>query len=153
AGAQGAAGRHHGQRPFWCHDRAVTLLIVTQGLSMDFWVPDASSGEIVTASDLVAQVPLDAIAHWQVSRGKNRFPAGAAEILAQVGDNTLLVSVIDDGRDYEYRWVGSALVAGFGMDFSGQRLSEIEANVPRFGIGLRMLYEMVRSSAEPLCYR
>jgi hypothetical protein len=44
-------------------------------------------------------------------------------------------------------------VLGFGMDFSGQRLSQIEANAPRFGIGLRMLYEMVRSSGELMCYR
>ena len=120
---------------------------------MDFWVPDASSGEIVSSSELVAQAPLDAIARWQDLRGGTRFPRRADEVLALVGDNTLLVGVIGDGQDYEYRRVGPALVAGFGMDFSGQRLSEIEANMPRFGIGLRMLYEMVRSSAEPLCYR
>ena len=44
-------------------------------------------------------------------------------------------------------------MAGFGEDFSGQCLSEIEQTNPRFGIGLRMLYEMVRASGEPLCYR
>ena len=44
-------------------------------------------------------------------------------------------------------------MAGFGEDFSGQCLSEIEKTNPRFGIGLRMLYEMVRASGEPLCYR
>ena len=120
---------------------------------MDFWIPDSSSGEIVSSSDLEAQAPLDAIARWQDWRGDGRFPLRPDEVMALVGDNTLLVGVIDDGQDYEYRHVGQALVLGFGMDFSGQRLSEIEANTPRFGIGLRMLYEMVRSSGEPLCYR
>jgi hypothetical protein len=120
---------------------------------MDFWVPDASSGEIVQSSDLVAQAPLEAFACWQEERAGGRFPVQADGVQTLVGDNTLLVGVIGDGQDYEYRRVGSALVAGFGMDFSGQRLSAIEANTPRFGIGLRMLYEMVRSSAEPLCYR
>jgi hypothetical protein len=120
---------------------------------MDFWVPDASSGEIVLPSDLVAQAPLDAIACWQKERGDARFPAQPDAVQSLVGDTTLLVGVIGDGQDYEYRRVGPALVAGFGMDFSGQRLSEIEAGTPRFGIGLRMLYEMVRSSGEPLCYR
>ena len=120
---------------------------------MDFWVPDSSSGEIVSSSELVAQAPLDAIARWQTERGEARFPRRPDAVLALVGDNTLLVGVIGDGQDYEYRRVGQALVAGFGMDFSGQRLSEIEANSPRFGIGLRMLYEMVRSSGERLCYR
>jgi hypothetical protein len=120
---------------------------------MDFWIPDSSSGEIVASSDLVAQAPLDAIAHWQSVRGSARFPRRPDEVQDLVGDNTLLVGVIGDGQDYEYRRVGPALVAGFGMDFSGQRLSEIEASTPRFGIGLRMLYEMVRSSGEVLCYR
>lgn len=120
---------------------------------MDFWIPDSSSGEIVNSSDLVAQAPLDAIACWQSLRGTARFPHSPDEVQVLVGDNTLLVGVIGDGQDYEYRRVGPALVAGFGLDFSGQRLSEIEANTPRFGIGLRMLYEMVRSSGEVLCYR
>ena len=120
---------------------------------MDFWIPDSSSGEIVSSTDLVAQAPLDAIARWQSERGTARFPRRPDEVLELVGDNSLLVGVIGDGQDYEYRRVGQALVAGVGMDFSGQRLSEIEANTPRFGIGLRMLYEMVRSSGDVLCYR
>jgi hypothetical protein len=120
---------------------------------MDFWVPDSSSGEIIGSSELEAKAPLDAIACWQRARGGARHPATPDAVQALVGDNTLLVAVIGEGQDYEYRRVGSALVAGFGMDFSGQRLSEIEANTPRFGIGLRMLYEMVRSGAEPICYR
>ena len=120
---------------------------------MDFWIPDSSSGEIVSSSELVAQAPLDAIARWRAERGEARFPRRPDEVLALVGDNTLLVGVIGDGQDYEYCRVGQALVAGFGMDFSGQRLSEIEAATPRFGIGLRMLYEMVRSSGDVLCYR
>ncbi len=120
---------------------------------MDFWVPDASSGEIVGPSELVAQAPLDAIARWQDLRGAARFPRRPDPVMDLVGDNTILVGVIGEGQDYEYRRVGPALVAGFGMDFSGQRLSEIETNIPRFGIGLRMLYEMVRAGAEPLCYR
>jgi len=120
---------------------------------MDFWIPDSSSGEIVAASELVAQIPLDAMARWQSLTGRGRFPCRPDEVLALVGDNSLLVRVIDEGQDYEYRRVGPSLVQGFGMDFSGQRLSEIEANTPRFGIGLRMLYEMVRSSGEVMCYR
>ena len=38
-------------------------------------------------------------------------------------------------------------------DFSGRRLSDIIATTPRFGLGLKMLYEMVRSGCEPLYYR
>lgn len=120
---------------------------------MDFWIPPSSSGEIVSVSDLEAQAPLAAIARWQGERGKRRFPVRPDEVLALVEDNTLLVGVIAEGEDYQYLHVGQALVLGFGLDFSGQRLSQIEASNPRFGIGLRMLYEMVRSSGEPMCYR
>lgn len=120
---------------------------------MDFWIPQASSGEIVTFSELEAQAPLTAIARWQDERGTRHFPARPDEVMAPVESNTLLVGVIGEGEDYQYLSVGRALVAGFGMDFSGQRLSQIEASSPRFGIGLRMLYEMVRSSGEPMCYR
>jgi hypothetical protein len=120
---------------------------------MDFWIPDSSSGEIVSPAQLEAQAPLDAIARWQGLRGRARFPSHPDEIQDVVGDTTLLVGVLDGGQDYQYLRVGPALVAGFGLDFSGQRLSEIEAATPRFGIGLRMLYEMVRSSGEVLCYR
>jgi hypothetical protein len=120
---------------------------------MDFWIPENSSGEIVGVSELEAQAPLDAFARWRSLRGACRFPSRPEEVMAPVEGNCLLVGVIRDGEDYQYLSVGQALVLGFGMDFSGQRLSQIEASTPRFGIGLRMLYEMVRSSGEPLCYR
>jgi hypothetical protein len=120
---------------------------------MDFWIPDSSSGEIVSSAELEAQAPLDAIARWRDLRGKARFPSNPDAVQDLVGDTTLLVGVLGDGQDYEYLRVGPALVAGFGLDFSGQRLSQIEAATPRFGIGLRMLYEMVRSSGDVLCYR
>lgn len=70
-----------------------------------------------------------------------------------VAANTLLVKVVDDGRDYQYLRVGEALVAAFGEDFSGQCLSEIEQTNPRFGIGLRMLYEMVRAGGAAVLSR
>jgi hypothetical protein len=73
--------------------------------------------------------------------------------MAPIAANTILIKVLDNGEDYRYQRVGEALLAGFGEDFSGQRLSEIEVTSPRFGIGLRMIYEMVRASGEPLCYR
>jgi len=120
---------------------------------MDFWIPEASSGEIVDFSQLEAQAPLGAIARWQAERGARRFPSRPDVVMAPVEGNTLLVGVIGDGEDYQYLSVGQALVMGFGMDFSGQRLSQIEAAAPRFGIGLRMLYEMVRSGGELMCYR
>ena len=120
---------------------------------VDFWIPDASSGEIVAFAQLEAAVPHQAVARWKSLTGARRFPHAPDGVLAAVPHSAIVVRVIEDGADYEYRSVGDALVEGFGEDFSGRLLSDIIATTPRFGIGLRMLYEMVRNSGEPLYYR
>ena len=119
----------------------------------EFWVPDESSGEIITAPELEALPVREAVERWQALRGKKPYPQTPDVVMAPVLANIILVKVLGAGEDYQYLRVGEALVAGFGEDFSGQCLSEIEQTNPRFGIGLRMLYEMVRASGEPLCYR
>jgi hypothetical protein len=118
-----------------------------------FWIPKGSSGEIIAASELEAVAVRDAIESWRALRGAKPYPEAPDQVMTPVLANTLLIQVLGEGEDYQYLRVGEALVAGFGADFAGQRLSEIEKTNPRFGIGLRMLYEMVRSSGEPLCYR
>jgi len=120
---------------------------------VNFWIPDNSSGEIVAFAQLEAAVPHQAVARWKSLTGARRFPHAPDGVLAAVPHNAIVVRVIEDGADYEYRSVGDALVEGFGEDFSGRLLSDIIATTPRFGIGLRMLYEMVRNSGEPLYYR
>jgi hypothetical protein len=120
---------------------------------MDFWIPDTSSGEIVHFTRLEAAVPQRAATRWKALAGARRFPCVPDGVLETISHNAILVRVLDDGNDYEYRSVGDALVSGFGEDFSGRRLSDIIASTPRFGIGLKMLYEMVRSSGEALYYR
>lgn len=119
----------------------------------NFWVPDQSSGEIITAAQLEAEPVRDAVERWRGLRGTHSWPETPDAVMAPVSANIILVKVLDRGADYQYLRVGEALVAGFGEDFSGQCLSEIEQTNPRFGIGLRMLYEMVRAGGEPLCYR
>ena len=120
---------------------------------VDFWIPQTSSGEIVDVALLEAAVVQRAAARWKRLKGSRRFPHLPGGVLEQVASNALLLRVLEDGADYEYLSVGDALVSGFREDFSGRRLSDIIANTPRFGLGLKMLYEMVRSGCEPLYYR
>lgn len=119
----------------------------------EYWIPDESSGEIITAPQLEAAPVREAVERWERLKGARLFPDVPDPVMAPVSANIILIKVLGDGEDYQYLHVGEALVAGFGEDFSGQCLSEIEQTNPRFGIGLRMLYEMVRASGEPLCYR
>ena len=67
--------------------------------------------------------------------------------------NVIWVRVLDGGADYEFRVVGDAVVQGFDENFAGRRLSEIIVHAPKFGTGLRMLYEFVRTSGQPIGYR
>jgi hypothetical protein len=118
-----------------------------------FWIPDESSGEIITMSQLEAAPVREAVERWHASKGTKPYPETPDDVLAPVSSNIILIKVLGEGEDYLYLRVGEALVVGFGEDFSGQSLSKIEQTNPRFGIGLRMLYEMVRAGGEPLCYR
>jgi hypothetical protein len=118
---------------------------------VEFWIPEESSGEIAPLDGLEAAPLQIGIARWRALRGVRHFPELSDAVVAAVSANAFLVQVVDD--DYQFRSVGSALVPGFDEDFSGLRLSELTLRRPRFGIGLRMLYDMVRSSGEPMGYR
>ncbi len=118
---------------------------------MKFWLPEQSAGEIVTLDKLDACVVTRGVAAWMARRGKARFPDcgdGALELLTP---NAILVAALED--DYEYRSVGHALVEGFNENFAGRRLSAIIAEMPKFGLGLKMLYDMVKASGEAIGYR
>jgi hypothetical protein len=119
---------------------------------MKFWLPENAAGEIVTLDRLDAAAVAGGVAGWMALRGgRRRFPAFDDAALALLTPHALLVAVLPD--DYEYRSVGHALVEGFREDFSGRRLSALTADAPKFGLGLRMLYDMVRAGGEPIGYR
>jgi hypothetical protein len=118
---------------------------------VEFWIPEQSSGEIVTQDRLEAPAVRAGVALWMDRKAGARFPCLPAADMAL--DHAVVIDVLEGGADYQYRIVGAALRGGFGEDFSGRRLSDIIETTPRFGIGLRMLYEMVRTSGEPLFYR
>lgn len=117
----------------------------------DFWIPEESSGEIVAVDQLESAVVRTGLALWRALCGAARFAPTTGGVTAAVADNAFLVDVLEN--DYRYRGVGAALVRGFDEDFSGLLLSELAARRPRFGLGLRMLYDMVRTSGEPMGYR
>jgi hypothetical protein len=115
-----------------------------------------SRGDLLPVERLDTELVRGAIAMWRALCHEARFPSRACMTSCLTGplrEGSFLVEVLDGGADYRYRDVGAALVRGFDMDFSGRRLSGIIETAPRFGLGLRMLYEMVRAGGEPLGYR
>jgi hypothetical protein len=114
---------------------------------MQFWIPEQSAGEIVSFVELDAVPAMMALQRWKsLPVGeRNRVPA------QMLDDHAILVAV--EENDYRYASVGAALLPAFGGDFSGRKLSTITDFFPKFGAGLRMLYDMVCASREPLAYR
>jgi hypothetical protein len=119
-------------------------------------LPAQSQGDLLSVDQLDADLTRAGAAMWRALKRQDRFPsrAGMTSCLTRpLRDTSLLLEVVEGGADYRYRDVGAALIKGFNADFSGRRLSEIVETAPRFGIGLRMLCEMVRAGGEPLGYR
>ncbi len=115
-----------------------------------------SRGDILPPGRLDAELARAGIAMWRALKDEGRFPSRARMtscLTKPLRDGSFLVEVLEGGADYRYRDVGATLVKGFHADFSGRHLSEIITGAPRFGLGVKMLYEMVRAGGEPLGYR
>ena len=116
--------------------------------------PGESSGEIVAVEVLQNTLVRQGISYWQSIMDAKAFPPRgivAPRLLGPLLSNVILVKVLAD--DYEYRIVGDALVQGFGEDFSGKRLSAVIESDAKFGLGLKLLYDQVRTSGAPIGYR
>jgi len=94
--------------------------------------------------------------YWQSLRGQRRFPSrddltlrGAAAILPY----SVIIGVIDDGADYEFRYVGDAQRQAYRTYFKGMRLTQIEVVAPELGQVLRTAYELLRSTGVPFLLR
>ena len=97
-----------------------------------------------------------AVAYWRSLCGKRRFPARSDLTLRGMASfipYSLIVSVIDGGADYEYRFVGDAERQAFKRNFKGMRVSQIEKEAPAFGRVLRATYEQARSTGQPFGVR
>jgi hypothetical protein len=96
------------------------------------------------------------LSYWRSLKAGKPWPARASMMSClspQMRAQSVLVEVLDRGGDYECRFVGEEIGKGFGIDLTGGRLSSLVDFLPKFGLSLRMVYEMVRASGEPLGYR
>jgi hypothetical protein len=66
---------------------------------------------------------------------------------------SVIIGVINDGRDYEFRYVGDAQREAFGTYFKGMRVSQVEAGAPDLGAVLRRAYDLVRSAGQAFVMR
>ena len=125
-------------------------------LASDQRVPQTSSGRLLTIDEIESPVLLRARACWNELRGSRRFPARSdltPRVLGALLPHVLLLKVIDDGANYEFRIVGDIHVQAYGGNFQNKRLSEIALTYPSFAAGRRILCEGVRMGRDPFGYR
>ena len=67
--------------------------------------------------------------------------------------NTVLLRVVDGGRDYEYRIVGDAHVMAHGFCMQGKNLTHLDDYAPGYGAILKPLYDSPVRRGTPLALR
>ncbi|HXC54323.1 MAG TPA: PAS domain-containing protein [Rhizomicrobium sp.] len=106
--------------------------------------------------DVEHPIVKSAVSYWQSVRAQRRFPARADLTLRGMASflpYTLIVAVIENGNDYEYRFVGDAERQAFKRDFKGMRVSQIEKIAPKLGETIRATYDKVSATGLPFAVR
>jgi len=118
--------------------------------------PEMSSVHVLSLDELENDIVRAGVNYWRALRSGRSFPPRShlsPRDMAGILRNIVLVRIIDGGRDYEFRIVGDAHVQGYGIDFNRMRNSDIERIAPQHGTLMRVLYEHVRNTGEPLAFR
>jgi len=111
---------------------------------------DATAACLETARNPLVKM---GVKYWQSLCRERLFPArdkltlrGMAPFLPFA----VIVAVLEDGADYEYRYVGDVQRQAFRTNFKGMRVTQIEAAAPELGALLRAAYDQVRSTGAAL---
>lgn len=112
--------------------------------------------QAIAVTELENPVTRKGFALWERLRGTRRFPSRNQLLPRELSDilrNIVLVKVLDEGREYQFRIVGDAMVIAQGASFMGLTLAEIDEMLPRYGSMLRGIYGQVYETREPNAYR
>jgi hypothetical protein len=96
------------------------------------------------------------IAYWRELRDGRNFPDRSQVTLRGLGrlaKHAVLVQVIDNGADYEFRFVGSEPVGAVGWNFQGRRMSEPDIHSVMRANYRRQLYDKVVHTGEPWLFK
>jgi len=118
--------------------------------------PEASSVHIVAPEALDSISVSQAVRYWMNLKGERRYPSRQDIALRDMTPflrNVVLIRVVDEGADFEYRIAGDAHVQAHGLNFQGMRVSQVEMLAPERGKKTRATYEYVRLLGEPFAVR
>jgi hypothetical protein len=97
---------------------------------------DITSFEPVALDDLQNPVVRQAVAYWRSLCGNRRFPSRDEldpRELAPLRPHMILLRVIDDGADFEYRFMGAVQAKAYTFPVEGRRMKEMAAKSPHYG--------------------
>jgi hypothetical protein len=117
---------------------------------------EVTSFEPVALDNLENPLVRQAVAYWRSLCGARRFPARddlAPRALVPFQRHMILLRVIDDGADFEYRFVGEAQAAAYTHPVQGRRMSEMAALSPDFGPPVFAGYRYIQQSGTPFALR
>lgn len=117
-------------------------------------IPQYSSGRVFTLDQLEAATLRQVADYWTRIKGERQFPARAdlaPRALGRLLRHVMLLKAVDG--DYEFRIVGDVQVQAYGENYQGMLLSDLARKRPKFGEGLKMLYDGVRMGRVPFVYR
>lgn len=100
----------------------------------------------LTLHDVQSPVLQSGIAYWESLRCGRIFPSRSdinPQRLRPILANTMLLQVVGECEDYEYRIVGDAHVRIHALPSMPRRLSEMDAFLPGYAAILKALYDPV----------
>ncbi|HEX2590599.1 MAG TPA: PAS domain-containing protein [Rhizomicrobium sp.] len=118
--------------------------------------PDNSSTYVLTLDQVENPLVRTGVNYWRALRGDRRMPARpqlSPRDIAGILRHLVILRVLDDGTDYEYRLVGDAQVQAYGFNFQNLRISQIKSVAPEFGQLMLGIYELVRTTRDPFVVR
>jgi hypothetical protein len=115
--------------------------------------PDECPIEFPRLEDVDHPILVQGIAYWRSLCAGRKYPMRSDVTLrglASLMHNTLLLRVIDGGRDYEYRFEGDAHVQAQGVSIQGRQWSDVSQNCSSRRQLNKMVYNRVVADAAPL---
>ncbi len=118
-------------------------------------VPETSSVSIVSLAELESDELRHITAAWSRLKDGRLMPAReevGPRAFGSYARNVSLIRAIEGGEDYEFRVVGDAHVQAYGAS-PHKYVSEVIASAPDYGTRLKLSYDYVRMSGQPLAFR
>jgi len=118
--------------------------------------PGFTSFEPVALDELENPLVVEAVAYWRgLCRGR-RFPARTdldQRALEPFQSHMILLKVVGDGEDFEYRFVGSAQVKAYARQIEGKRMKALAETSPGFGPAVFAGYVYIQKTGMPFAIR